>query len=409
MNKIFTNTGIVALIVSITAILAWYEYHSNADVGSIGSQLSYCITKDASALGVTIDETCLHPIVADLLSHYSTGDVFAALEASSSPEILVQHCHAVGHVIGEETYSRARSVEDALTQCTESCRYACTHGVVGEAVAKEIGINGEGDDIAHADVYTIQKLGKKYCATPSMCHAMGHILFTKFQEYNDSLATCDAIATHGEREYCYQGVFMESVGGDQSLLFSKNNTEPPDDYGYPCNRVDAKYAHACFRYLTSFQKQLFDAHGINSTEDRLHAEVVACNAFSGTTHQYCIEGLAFNNWRYFMANTDIAQRFCDAFTGDKEKSCVLGIVVAMSDFFYRDDAVKFCSGIEEEGQQTCFNAAFQIIEEKLSLPEMEDVCAKSENTSRCMTALDAYGVVRNYLPVYEFGLYGEPL
>ncbi len=130
-----------------------------------------------------------------------------------SLEGISGNCHSIAHFIGMETFRTSTSIEDAMMKCTNSCGSGCIHGIIAEAVLKDLGETYSSEDIEHADIATIRKIGKKYCkSSDPMCHAMGHILSMSDPSYTGALDSCETIADSGStRESCYQGVFMQSV------------------------------------------------------------------------------------------------------------------------------------------------------------------------------------------------------
>lgn len=359
--------------------------------------------EEGDAIVAVLDEGCARDTARDLLEKYEVKSVLAVLDDPASPEVVVKRCHAIGHIIGEENYARAGSIETALSQCSAACRNACTHGVVGAAAVEEIGMTADTDDIAHADKETILAIGKKYCASSAMCHAVGHILYAALTNYPEALAACESVGQNSNAEYCYQGVFMESIGNDESLV-----VDTPADatsLTYPCSGLLEKYSHACYRNSAGFQNPILEAAGITAPEARIEKVASACEALDGHEKVYCFEGIGFNYWRYFADHESAAASFCGARSGESRDGCILGIVVGMSDFSRHDDAAALCTRMNERSG-FCFGVLFQLLEERSSLSRIEEQCDAWGDA--CVSAFSEYRVAGPYLPVYQFGLYGEP-
>lgn len=367
-----------------------------------GARFAACF-EAGDAIVVPLNESCARDVVRALLEKYEVRTVLAVLDDPASPEVVVKRCHAIGHIIGEENYFRAGSIESALSACSAACRNACTHGVVGAAAVEEIGMSAETDDIAHADKETILAIGKKYCTSSAMCHAVGHILYAALRNYPDALAACESVGTNSNAEYCYQGVFMESIGNDESLVVEK----PADatNLTYPCAGLAEKYSHACYRNSAGFQNPILEADGNTAPENRIEKVAAACAALDGHEEVYCFEGIGFNYWRYFADHQSEAASFCGARSGESRDSCILGIVVGIADFSRHDDAAALCS-LMNERSNFCFGVLFQLLEERSSISRIEERCTAWGET--CRSAFSEYRVTRPYLPVYQFGLYGEP-
>ena len=138
--------------------------------------LAACISKDANGNPLP-DEDCITTIVKKLLDTYSTRDLINYTAASTTPDIILQSCHPIAHVIGRQTYLKVKSIERGFQLCTPSCRDGCIHGVLAEGILSELGESYEDDDISHADIGTIEKIGVSYCSRSiAVCHGIGHIL-----------------------------------------------------------------------------------------------------------------------------------------------------------------------------------------------------------------------------------------
>lgn len=132
--------------------------------------LARCLAKPdkTSATG-----ECLHTAVSGLLSVMSARTLLAYTDATTSPIEVLRNCHAVGHIIGEETFKRSDTLEAALSSCSTACRSACLHGALGAGVLAQLGEEYAGEDIVHADNATIERIGGPYCAkSAQLCHGI---------------------------------------------------------------------------------------------------------------------------------------------------------------------------------------------------------------------------------------------
>ena len=119
---------------------------------------------------------CVREKIQSLLLELPAHEIMRAVEAS-----FPYQCHAVGHILGQETYKMLGSVESAFGACSPaSCVHACTHGVVGEVFLSTPGIGGLPEEWRHPNIDLIRSEGSLLCRDRTTCHAVGHVLFLLF-------------------------------------------------------------------------------------------------------------------------------------------------------------------------------------------------------------------------------------
>jgi hypothetical protein len=171
--------------------------------------------------------------------------------------------HLLGHAVGDILYEQEGV--DAIKECTQEFRNACSHSVVIGALNEF----GAGDA-------TIKKIQEACAFAPggpgayTMCfHGLGHGVFAYFgYDIPKTVAFCKRLGTpaHGEQEYpqCVGGMTMELVGGGghdrDTWVSSRQKYLDPADPLSPCDRslVPDEAKSFCYTYLTP---RLFEAAG----------------------------------------------------------------------------------------------------------------------------------------------------
>lgn len=380
-------------------------YLWNKDTPSVAIEsLALCFTKNIHAAD-TPNPECLKEAVHNLLNSYSATTLFSAIQASTTPDIVRNNCHAIGHMIGRETFARSDSLENALSICSRSCYYACTHGVIGAAVLKELGEEYNDEDIAHMSGTDIERLGKKYCNDSVLCHAVGHLLYMSYQDFPKALDGCDAVSTDPHTEHCYQGVFMEGLGSSESLLLSATTSPHTDNnYAYPCTNIKESAKHACLLYLPLFQKNMFTKHKVSTGPARVTISEQTCQTFVTTTERAdCFTGIGYRAKMVFLATNTTASSFCNMLgTAPDRVRCTLGVTLQFLDNFKYPTAAQYCaSQSETQNKSICYSALFQVMEKRNESIQGTNFCNTTNTASECKEEYTRYLDTKSFLPDYK--------
>ena len=164
-----------AICIGLVSLAGTYLYVRHVGTTRHPSELVSCFTSGDAKLRTNVD--CLKETIHALTDQYATPYILSYLMKSSSPKTIKDNCHVIAHMIGERVYEKTGSVDESLQQCSQQCRSGCLHGVVGAAVIRELGETFPDEDIAHADLSEIKKIGTKYCMRLQLCHGIGHIIY----------------------------------------------------------------------------------------------------------------------------------------------------------------------------------------------------------------------------------------
>jgi len=402
--------ALVILLVSFVAARATLEVAfapPNAQ-----KTLSACVKETNNTVAA---ENCLREAIRDLLAVYSTPQLMNATGAYQLPQNIRGQCHAIGHIIGEETFKKTRSLETALSACTNDCRSACLHGALTAAVLETMGGGYDEEDIAHADTETLTKMGKLYCdRSIVLCHGLGHIAYITAEALQDALVLCNSIASGFTAEACYQGIFMERTGtSDAATPFVDDIPyEIRDgDYTYPCLDIDQKYRHACFQTLAEFQLPLLENADIADPREHLSLAIRVCDALEGRERAYCFEGIGVESTFFGFRTFDEKelQPLCDQLPRAPDRaSCTLGVLTKY--FFIDEYATRYCDNIaEEERRSICYDGMFSWSERfgYSCTTQAGNFCACG-GSQMCIAQQKIYEATSDTMPDYRFGLYGAP-
>lgn len=299
-------------------------------------------------------------------------------------------CHESGHLVGRELYAQSPSLERALNQCSFNCASACTHGLVGAALASAPEVRDSFGDVPHLNVDTLRDIGAGLCAEREMCHAVGHILYQLFKELDQSLAWCDVLADGRESWSCYRGVFMENgFASSTHVLFEEArspNVRDPNNLLYPCDSVAEKYQPGCYHNLHMNQATTLRERGVTDY-NQWTAEVVGACARAGAMQAPCYEGvgsyLALNEYSVAEGSS-----LCNSLKGPANiKACIFGFGYALSAWGRTDDALGMCSTLPDTAVQY---ACYESVADDLSVRPSHELRAMCDGVSdvACMTALE---------------------
>lgn len=222
------------------------------------------------------------------------------LDRLSAADVAVKRDgHMYAHSLGLAAYSGADKVGTTFRQCLPTFQSGCYHGVIQAYFADMAGSGGA--DSLTADA--INDLCKDYRDSAEgdwllfQCvHGMGHGLAqVSGHDLKRTLAGCDELREHWEREGCYGGAFMENImeavsphhmvgrPGEEApaMAMAMDGMEgmdhmdhmehmehgadaaapaakliDPADPLYPCSALADRYLHACYQMQTSVMLQL---------------------------------------------------------------------------------------------------------------------------------------------------------
>lgn len=179
--------------------------------------------------------------------------------------------HDIAHAFGPRLYKEQGL--DGITSCDTSFAFGCFHGFT-ETFIEEQGLKNIAQLTSQCRTALAGQLSLR------CYHGIGHgILSADDYDLSKALLGCDIIASESiEKEYCYNGVFMEN-GIVKAVDASKEHLY------WSCDTVDKQYQPTCYIYLREYLRLLFP--------NDLQRMVDACRKIKEPMLiQYCLRGVA---------------------------------------------------------------------------------------------------------------------
>lgn len=156
---------------------------------------------------------------------------------------VVDYVHELAHIIGKALYDRYGL--DGISACSKDFLYGCYHGVVSEALVER-----GTESISQIEISCMNIISERKGDPGECIHGIGHgLLPVNDINIPSALAGCDSLEVDINKEYCYQGVFMEY---HLSNVPAKIDKESPWSF---CNQFINKHKSACAAYLLSLLAQ----------------------------------------------------------------------------------------------------------------------------------------------------------
>ncbi len=379
------HVALIAIVLATAVVAGVYVMLTHAP-----SALLSCVTSGEH--GETMSQSCARDTVARILKTHSPRDVLKYVTASSTPFTVVKNCHGIAHAVGEDVYRRSGTVEVALSKCTEQCFGGCMHGVVETAVEETFGDADEALDVAHAGERLFAE-GAKYCADAQLCHGIGHLLYKREQSYGAALSACESVANGIESQRCFEGVFMESLGGEGSFGFpsAAARRSAVDNPAYPCDAQPHKYRYACFMYIGAFQDGYFFERGITDPRDKQALQFNTCSNFEGHDRSLCLLGSATAaTQRLYDGAIGRSYTYCDPLSGDDKTACLLGLVMNWVGSDLHREILNICEYEKDaERSRSCYVVAFELMR-RIGADAPARACARTNNPEHCSLLYESY-------------------
>jgi hypothetical protein len=334
---------------------------------------------------------CKQRAVRTLLRSMTARELMTRVENEFPPG----ECHAIGHVIGQET--NASTFESAMLACGGTCNFACVHGAIGHAFSEMPDIKtmeAEGG----VNSATIQTEGAALCDEGQSCHGVGHMLFLFLPGLTDALEMCDEISPDSERAWsCYSGVFMENgvlrVSANVALdpARARESVRDPHDLLAPCPTLSPRFRGACYHFLYLNQDVTLHERGITTWSGKYGARADACLTLDDRRERgMCFEGIGMSLFVPVPVSREDAVHACESVPDpDARAGCAAGFSHALTIFDRGAEAVHFCASLTEAyTKQNCYEGIFWPAR-AWSLYSPETLCALTEDGD-CTRFLASY-------------------
>lgn len=285
-----------------------------------------CVSGEIQSLALREEKNAIISVYQNLLAMYGTMTIY---------------CHPIAHHLGMFMYGYTGTTGEAFAISSRECGGAAYHGVVEAHMAKQNYLNDR--DPAKLDI-------KGICAEPERrewaegdllecVHAVGHGLAQSY-DYNITLAVerCDEFATKLYQTTCAKGVFMENVESRGDFR--------QDDFFYPCNIVEEKYAPPCYFYHTSH------ISSVNTGDDGLYkCDQIIPDKFT----RYCYLGIGRHRSIAVFADYNKSVSICQGVESLYQSECYRGVALVVTDQRGVMEGNRFCSAVPDHSKETCYD------------------------------------------------------
>ena len=251
---------------------------------------------------------------------------------------VIGNAHEFAHIVGNKAY--AKFGLDGIKICDQTFAYGCFHGVTEAMLLKEGLKNVKSiEDQCLEEFPPSKSQGFTGCI-----HGTGHGIYTwEGSDVKKSLTDCD-ILTEGNRQYCYDGVFMEN---------SENQKFEASDPWKFCSDLDKRYYLNCARY----QSIVF--FGTGGSKNSL--QIVGQYCFKGPSDilkNTCYESLGFYVAQSSLGDSNEIWKDCQTMPDNNGLSlCTLG--AAKETIFqkygdWKTASNKLCQKLDDPYKKSCF-------------------------------------------------------
>lgn len=255
---------------------------------------------------------------------------------TNSKEIS-QDPHALAHIVGNNSYKK--SGIDGIKICEQYFSFGCFHGVT-ESMVRELGKT----QIPKIEKSCMEIESQNTQNITGCIHGTGHGLFTANNyDLKMSLNDCELFQLNN-RQYCYDGVFMEFSENPQ--LYSQSQT--PHTL---CDNLSPQHQPNCARFLV----QIFG----NLSDWDINKIISGCEkVIPLQIKSECATGVGYYVVFTSTANPDYVYSVCDKFFSLQNKTeCIMGAIRQIISQKYADH--------KSIGRQLCSK-----------YPSNEDLCLK---------------------------------
>ncbi len=317
-----------------------------------------------------IDKHCYVEALWDLAEQAQDDDiVFGAVEEiMSNVQRAGFYCHTQAHHLGGFLYAYTKDLSQALSLADRKCGGSMYHGIVETYFLTEVVFEGANvEEVEIVDLCDQVLDDSKSMIYLECVHGIGHGL-AKSYDYDvfSAVKRCDEFETEDEQGFCYQGIFMEN---GVEYLETEGGDYDENDLLYPCNKLELKYASACYYYHTTYL--------LNKTKSVKEAFQL-CDGLDGEKQiQNCYLGIG-RQFSILSNDIKVLSQYCDLGDPKYQSLCFVGVVVVVADQHGLDKAFETCQTFPEKFKTNCYLFMGTWISKLNLTPEqINDECKKA--------------------------------
>jgi len=264
------------------------------------------------------------------------------------------YCHAPAHHLGEFLYDYTDDLETAISVADSRCGGAIFHGVLEKFFENSSNNSISIDQIVPSKI--CPNKDNEFSLERYEClHGLGHGL-TVYYQYDvfEAIKHCGDFSEDWEINTCSNGVFMENVDSYLSgsvAMFEQN------DVFYPCNKMDSKYASACYHHQNTFMlvQNNYSIPDTFSDCDNITSQEYVKYCYRGMGRQLApvsssIE-IPVDPEIKFSQSIEICQKGQMQFQGN----CLMGTLRVIIDQDSLEEGFRYCEFLPEQFKYDCYN------------------------------------------------------
>jgi len=326
---------------------------------------------------------CTVEALQNLAKMENQKTVLATVGNISSAYIQMNNpCHTPAHHLGAFLYGYTGNLTEVLLFFDPTCAGGFYHGIMENYFNTEIFFGRSSPEEINTKTACALLSEVPYIQPKIQCvHGVGHGLVIAYNyDIFSVLKRCDEFETPFSQHACYQGVFMENIGG-----YFENNGGAFDqkDIFYPCNKVDEKYAGDCYQFHA-----LYILHKLDfSVEDSfIQCDKITPQKFVSD----CYYGVGQKMWSFSHLDMEKLKSICLKGDSAYQSYCFAGVEYMVVEQEGTKRAFEFCKIIPEKFKINCYDKVGQWIQSMTSSKdEIEKECSQVETQEQYETCITA--------------------
>ncbi len=255
---------------------------------------------------------------------------------------VVGNAHGFAHIVGNASFKK--SGIEGIKICDSSFAFGCFHGVTESML-----LSGGLSKVKEIENECLQLFPKDKTQDYTGCiHGTGHGLFEwETGDLKKALLDCDIIS-HENRQYCYDGVFMENSNELKDRTIDEKNPWKL------CFNLESRYHRNCARY----QSQIFLGQFGSPNSPTLVGRYCSV-APSSLLKNTCYESLGYYVAQTNLGKPDLIFQSCSKMpdTDGREMCTKGGAVETVFQKYegFKDSSIILCKKLREPNQSLCLN------------------------------------------------------
>jgi len=302
-------------------------------------------------------------------------------EIISVLEDNMTYCHAPAHHLGKFLYGHIGDLRTAISVVDSRCGGAIYHGILENFFTIAMLDFTNLDEIKPSTICPI--IDNEFSRDRYEClHGLGHGL-TVFYGYDifEAIKHCGDFSYGWEMNSCSNGVFMENI---VRYLALGDGTFDEDDIFYPCNKMDPKYAPACYHHQNTFilvQNNYSIPDSFDDCDKIIPQEFVKY-CYRGMGRQLAPVSSSIEIPIEPMVKFSRALEICQNGQTQFQTNCLTGLVRVIIDQESLDKGFEYCKFFPEQFKYDCYNLLGVWIQMSYdSKNDQSEQCSKAENSN----------------------------